>query len=79
MFKLTMFNRSKSKDVLKERLKVVISYDRAKISPGQMESLKAELRQVIMRFFPGTEQDIDVSIEHFEERNVRVVASVTTS
>ncbi len=70
------FNRKKTKDVLKERLKVVITYDRAQMSPGQMEELKAELHKVITRFFPDeNNKEINVDIEH-SDNSIRVVANV---
>lgn len=71
-------NRKKTKDVLKERLKVVITYDRAKLSPGDMEELKAELHKVVSRFFPSEDQKINVEIEQ-SDNSMRVVANVPNS
>jgi len=68
-------NRKKTKDVLKERLKVVITYDRAKLSPGEMDQLKAELHKVVARFFPSEDQKINVAIEQ-SDNSMRVVANV---
>lgn len=68
-------NRKKTKDVLKERLKVVITYDRAQLSPGQMEELKAELHKVVARFFPNENKQINVEIEQ-SDNSMRVVANV---
>ena len=71
-------NRKKTKDVLKERLKVVITYDRAKMSPGDMEELKSELHKVVARFFPNEDQKINVEIEQ-HDNSMRVVANVPNS
>jgi len=68
-------NRKKTKDVLKERLKVVITYDRAQLSPGEMEELKTELHKVVSRFFPNENQKINVEIEQ-TDNSMRVVANV---
>ena len=68
MFRL--FGRRKSKDELKERLKLVLSYDRAKLSPGRMEDLKNELLEVIGRYFPADENDYDVNVEQQGDRMV---------
>ena len=38
-----LFGRKKSKDTVKDRLKLVLQYDRAKLSPGKMDELKVEL------------------------------------
>ena len=70
-----LFRRRKSKDQLKERLKLVLSYDRANLSPGRMEDLKAELLEVIGRYFPADESDYDVKLEQSGDRMV-MIASV---
>ncbi len=70
MFRL--FNRKKSKDEVKERLKLVLSYDRAKLSPGRMEDLKKELLQVIGKYFPAAQDDYDVNVEQQGDRMVFV-------
>lgn len=67
-----LFGRRKSKDHLKERLKLVLSYDRAKMSPGSMEELKRELLGVIKKYFPAEETDYDVKVEQQGERMVLI-------
>ena len=67
-----LFGRKKSKDQLKERLKLVLSYDRAKLTPGKMEDLKAELLEVIGRYFPAEESEYDVKLEQQGDRMVLV-------
>ncbi len=67
-----LFGRRKSKDHLKERLKLVLSYDRAKLSPGSMEELKRELLTVIQKYFPAEETDYDVKVEQQGERMVLI-------
>lgn len=67
-----LFRRRKSKDELKERLKLVLSYDRAKLSPGKMEDLKAELLDVIGKYFPADESEYDVKLEQQGDRMVMV-------
>jgi cell division topological specificity factor len=69
---LRLFGRRKSKDELKERLKLVLSYDRAKLSPGRIEDLKTELLEVISRYFPANETDYDVKVEQQGDRMVFV-------
>jgi len=67
-----LFKRRKSRDQLKERLKLVLSYDRAKLTPGKMEELKSELLAVIGKYFPSETQDYDVRFEQQGERMVLV-------
>ena len=66
------FGRKKSKDHLKERLKLVLSYDRAKLTPGRMEDLKNELLEVISKYFPAEESEYDVKVEQQGDRMVFV-------
>ena len=66
------FGRKKSKDHLKERLKLVLSYDRAKLTPGKMEDLKHELLEVISKYFPAEESEYDVKVEQQGDRMVFV-------
>jgi cell division topological specificity factor len=44
--------RSRSKEALKDRLQLVLAYDRAEIPPGKVEALRNELLEVIRRYFP---------------------------
>lgn len=67
-----LFSRKKSKDHLKERLKLVLSYDRAKLSPGKMEQLKHDLLEVIARYFPMDGHDTDVRLEQHGDRMVLI-------
>jgi cell division topological specificity factor len=66
------FGRKRSKDKLKERLKLVLSYDRAGLTPGKMEELKTELLQVIQKYFPANETDYDVKLEQQGDRMIFV-------
>lgn len=67
-----LFGRRRSKDKLKERLKLVLSYDRAKLSAGNMEELKSELLTVIKKYFPAEDSDYDVKVEQHGDRMVLV-------
>lgn len=67
-----LFGRKRSKDQLKERLKLVLSYDRAGLTPGKMEELKAELMEVIGKYFPAKNSEYDVKLEQQGDRMVFV-------
>ena len=73
MFK--RFSGKKSKDTLKDRLKFVLTYDRAQISPGKMDELREELLKVIKSYFPFEPDNIDVQLEQLED-NMRLVANL---
>lgn len=45
----------RSKETLKDRLELVLAYDRAKIPPGKVEALRNDLLEVVRRYFrPAT-------------------------
>lgn len=66
------FRRRGSKDDLKQRLKLVLSYDRAQLAPGKMEQLKRELLAVVHTYFPGDGDDLDVRFEQHGDRMVLI-------
>ncbi len=55
--------RVKSKDKAKERLKLVLDYDRASLPPGLVEALKQDLLEVLERYFPVHEEGLSVVLE----------------
>jgi cell division topological specificity factor len=67
-----LFRRGKSKDQLKKRLELVLSYDRARLSPGKMEELKRELLAVVDKYFPSDGDDLNVRFEHHGDRMVLI-------
>jgi cell division topological specificity factor len=67
-----MWWRRKSKEKAKERLKLVLAYDRAKLSPGMVENLKRDLLEVLRRYFPAREEGLSVALEERGERMVLV-------
>jgi len=57
----------KSKDTLKERLKLVLAYDRAHLSPGLVEQLKQDLLAVLKRYFPD-EENLSIQVETLDDK-----------
>ncbi|ADW21378.1 cell division topological specificity factor MinE [Thermus scotoductus] len=66
-----MWWRKRSKEKAKERLKLVLAYDRAKLSPGLVESLKRDLLEVLRRYFPAQEE-VNVALEERGEKMVLI-------
>ncbi|WP_457631210.1 cell division topological specificity factor MinE [Oceanithermus sp.] len=62
--------RKKSKQQAKERLQLVLAYDRARLAPGKMEALKQDLLEVLGRYFPADAEKVEIE---FEQRGERVV------
>ncbi|WP_424951763.1 cell division topological specificity factor MinE [Deinococcus sp.] len=50
----------RSKDELKNRLELVIAYDRAQISPGIVDALRRDLMEVVQRYFPTEGSNVDI-------------------
>jgi cell division topological specificity factor len=53
----------KSKDKVKDRLAVVLAYDRAQIPPGKVDALRDELVLVIRKYFPSEKTDVKLEVE----------------
>jgi cell division topological specificity factor len=45
--------RDNTKDTLKNRLQVVLAYDRQGLPPGKQEALRQEMLEVLKRYFPS--------------------------
>lgn len=54
------FRGRRSKETLKDRLELVLAYDRAKIAPGKVEALRNDLLEVVQRYFPSGNSKVEV-------------------
>ncbi|ULH16543.1 cell division topological specificity factor MinE [Deinococcus sp. KNUC1210] len=50
----------RSKDELKNRLEMVIAYDRAQIPPGKVDALRKDLLEVVQRYFPTQGSNVEI-------------------
>jgi cell division topological specificity factor len=58
-----LFGKSKSsKDVAKERLKLVLIHDRANVSPEFLEMVKGEIIKVITNYMEIDESALDIQL-----------------
>lgn len=58
-----IFRKQKnSKDVAKERLKLVLIHDRANVSPQFLEMLKSEIIKVITNYMDVDESALDIQL-----------------
>jgi cell division topological specificity factor len=58
-----IFGRSKpSKDVAKDRLKLVLIHDRANVSPQFLEMVKGEIMKVISKYMDVDEDALDIQM-----------------
>ncbi|AAF10330.1 cell division topological specificity factor MinE [Deinococcus radiodurans] len=54
------FKGRRSKETLKDRLELVLAYDRAKIAPGKVEALRNDLLEVVQKYFPSGNSKVEV-------------------
>lgn len=66
LFKLFL-SKSSSKDMAKERLKLILIHDRANVSPELLNSIKEEILKVISKYFEIDNGEIDVKMTKMEE------------
>ncbi len=58
-----IFGKQKnSKEVAKERLKLVLIHDRANVSPQFLEMLKSEIIKVITNYMDVDERELDIQL-----------------
>ncbi len=57
-----LFRKRSSKDVAKERLKLVLIHDRANVSPQFLEMVKGEIIKVIQNYMEIDEDALDIQL-----------------
>lgn len=73
-----LFGKSKaSKDLAKERLKLVLVHDRANVSPQFLEMVKSEIIKVITNYMDVDENALDIQITRTKsDDNTRMVPAL---
>lgn len=66
---------STSKNVAKERLRLVLVHDRANVSPHLLESLKEDLIKVISQYMEIDESALEVNLDN-SDNTVALVANI---
>lgn len=62
LFKLLTKKKDTSKDVAKERLKLVLIHDRSNVSPQFLEMVKSEIIRVIQNYMEIDEDTLDIQL-----------------
>lgn len=62
-----VFGKTSSKDIAKERLKLVLLHDRMDISPKLLEQLKNEIVAVLSKYIEIDENATDVEVTRIKE------------
>ncbi|MBU5440024.1 cell division topological specificity factor MinE [Tissierella sp. MSJ-40] len=67
LFKLFSKNQEKSKNVAKERLKLVLVHDRADLSPKFLEMIKGDIIRVISEYAEIDEEGLDIKLTRMKK------------
>lgn len=68
-FKFFSKEESSSKNIAKERLKLVLIHDRANISPKFLEMVKGDIIKIISNYMEIDESGLDIKLSRMEQPN----------
>jgi len=74
---MKIFGKSEksSKEIARDRLKVVLIHDRANISPEVMEHLRDDIIKVISNYMEINQHDMEISLAN-DDDSVALVANI---
>lgn len=75
VMKLLNRNQKTSKEIAKDRLKVVLIHDRANISPEVMQALKNDIIEVISHYMDINRNEMEISLEN-DDNSVALLANI---
>ena len=77
---MKIFGKSEksSREIARDRLKVVLIHDRANISPEVMEHLRDDIIKVISNYMEINQQDMEISLAD-DDDSVALVANIPVS
>lgn len=64
-------NTGNSKDIAKDRLKLVLVHDRANVSPVFLETVKTEIVAVLKKYMDINDDDFDIQLTETKDENGR--------
>ena len=62
LFRFFSKDDNKSKDIAKERLKLVLTHDRANVSPKYLDMMKDDIIKVMSGYMEIDEEGIDINL-----------------
>ena len=75
VMKLLNRNQKTSKEIAKDRLKVVLIHDRANISPEVMQAKKNDIIEVISHYMDINKNEMEISLEN-DDNSVSVIMPI---
>lgn len=78
---LSLFRKKSSRDIARDRLKILLISDRADCSPEVLELIKKDIAQVISRYMKIDAQNMEIQISKSSvrgrgERNPSIYANI---
>lgn len=78
-FKFFSKEQNKSKDVAKERLKLVLIHDRANVSPKFLEMVKGDIIKVISNYMEIDEAGFDIRLSRVEQEDENYTSALVAN
>lgn len=75
VMKLLNRNQKTSKEIAKDRLKIVLIHDRANISPEVMQDLKNDIIEVISHYMDINKNEMEISLAN-DDNSVALLANI---
>ena len=76
LFKLFSGSKNVSKDVAKDRLKLILIHDRSNFSPEILEMIKGEMLDVISKYVEIEGTEVEIALTRTDESNGNASALV---
>lgn len=74
------FKKENSKDIAKERLKLVLIHDRSNVSPEILEQLRNEIIEVISKYVEIDHNELDIQLTKTQtEEGERIVPALVAN
>ena len=74
------FKKENSKDIAKERLKLVLIHDRSNVSPEILDKLKSEIIAVITKYIEIDEEELDIQLTKTQtEEGERIIPALVAN
>ncbi|MBR2215136.1 MAG: cell division topological specificity factor MinE [Selenomonadaceae bacterium] len=77
---MKIFGKSErsSREIARDRLKVVLIHDRANVSPEVMDHLRSDIIRVISNYMEINQRDMEITLAN-DEDSVALVANIPVS
>ncbi|HZK32907.1 MAG TPA: cell division topological specificity factor MinE [Tissierellaceae bacterium] len=80
LFRIFSRRREKSKNVAKERLKLVLVHDRSDISPKYLEMIKEDIIKVVSEYLEIDEDGLDIKLTRMKrEKDTSAISAVVAN